>query len=501
MNLYQFGYIGIGMCSRCSSPAHTWVHSFYEGNQQVCCEQCLRRLISQDVRYMPDVNRETIGVGLSYSLDNLPSSNPDILASLESVPLCENCHQPEYRPREDTSFISALTNGGDTVEVHLRCSVKCDCCDVRYISGTWLNSEHSPVWLEPIGGSHRCPSCVQIYLDENGGEDNFFTCENCDERHTMNALLRWNRDSYCESCYDDNVGRCDDCDMLIWYGNDHDCEFDDESDDNDSVIHNHSYRPSYEFFGNGNYYLGFELEVESRNSSRHDGAQFVQDVLGGHAYIKEDGSLSDGFEIVTHPHTLNEYQSNFDWGVLESLKRKGYRSWNTDTCGIHIHVSRSAFDSQDVNSRSRRIILRQAHELRFMKLIYDNQRQVERIAGRTNCHYASFQDKGALVRKVKDGYQDNGRYSAVNTENSSTLEVRVFKGSLRKERVLSAIEFVTASVEYTRGLSVTGKNRALTWLHFTAYISANIETYPNLALIMAESFNTDTPIDGITNDN
>jgi hypothetical protein len=95
------------------------------------------------------------------------------------------------------------------------------------------------------------------------------------------------------------------------------------------------------------------------------------------------------------------------------------------------------------------------------------------------------------VRKVKYGEQNNGRYSAINTENDATIEVRVFKGSLRKERVLSALEFVTAAVEYTRDLKVTPKNQALTWLAFTGYVSSNLETYPNLAIIMSESFASD----------
>jgi hypothetical protein len=126
-----------------------------------------------------------------------------------------------------------------------------------------------------------------------------------------------------------------------------------------------------------------------------------------------------------------------------------------------------------------------------MKLIYDNQRQVERIAGRSGNHFATFGDKGRLVSKLKYGTQSDGRYSAINTENDATLEVRVFKGSLRKERVMSALEFVAASVEYTRDLKVTSKNQALSWLRFTAYISDNMETYPNLALIMSESFASD----------
>lgn len=131
-----------------------------------------------------------------------------------------------------------------------------------------------------------------------------------------------------------------------------------------------------------------------------------------------------------------------------------------------------------------------------MKLIYDNQRQVERIAGRSSAHYANFSDKGNLVRKVKDGYQNNGRMSAVNTENSETIEVRVFKGSLRKERVLSAIEFVHASVEYTRDIKVTSKNLALSWMNFTGYVGNNAELYPNLVTIMSESFASESINDG-----
>ena len=211
--------------------------------------------------------------------------------------------------------------------------------------------------------------------------------------------------------------------------------------------------------------------------------------------MKDDGSLSDGFEIVTHPHTLSDYQTNFNWEFTSKLKREGFRSWNTDTCGLHVHVSRTAFGEGVApwgrSDRDQLILKKQAHELRFMKLIYDNQRQVERIAGRAGNHYATFQDKGKLVSKLKYGTQTNGRYSAINTENDATLEVRVFKGSLRKERVLSALEFVTASVEYTRDLKVTSKNQALSWLRFTAYVAENMDTYPNLALIMSESFASD----------
>jgi hypothetical protein len=236
--------------------------------------------------------------------------------------------------------------------------------------------------------------------------------------------------------------------------------------------------------------MGFELEVESRgSSSRYDGARLAQDTLDKHAYMKADASLDDGFEIVTHPHTLAHYQQDFEWEVLSKLRREGFRSWDTTSCGLHVHVSRTAFGGIVNYDTSASDILRmQAHQLRFMKLIYDNERQVSRIAGRSSSSYASFSDKGRLVPKVKHGNSERGHFSAVNVENYATLEIRVFKGSLRKERILSALEFVSASVEYTRNLKVTGTNTALSWLRFTAYVSQEATTYPNLALIMSESF-------------
>jgi hypothetical protein len=239
--------------------------------------------------------------------------------------------------------------------------------------------------------------------------------------------------------------------------------------------------------------MGFELEVETRNSSRFEMAKMAQDILGEHAYMKSDASLNDGFEIVTHPHTLEYYQEQFEWSVLTKLRRKGMLSWNTTTCGLHVHVSREAFGGTvNYKSTPQDIMRMQAHQLRFMKLIYDNERQVSRIAGRAESSYASFSDKGRLVPKVKQGHSMHGHCAAVNTENYATIEIRVFKGSLRKERVLSALEFVTASVEYTRDLKITGKNNALSWLRFTGYVSQEAEKYPNLALIMSESFSRDT---------
>ena len=478
----SYGYVEVGVCRRCTKPEHLFVSSMSQTGADTIamCTECQ-----------------------SFYSDE--GTVPTPVPVMYETPRCEACARPEYidptvpLAQQRWNFIPAyLADGERRVIVHSFCSANsCNDCDKVYAITRYRNYRHELtipthefVEFEQIEGDERCTTCANAIYNEAGGRDNWRACDCCEDIQYNDNMLWWNDGRYCSYCYDNNVYTCDDCGIEYWDGTDHECEED------ESVIHSYSYRPSPFFFGKGQYYLGFELEVEARDESRYAGAEIAQDTLGSHAYMKDDGSLSDGFEIVTHPHTLSDYQTNFNWEFTSKLKREGFRSWNTDTCGLHVHVSRTAFGEGAIpwNSanRDQLILKKQSHELRFMKLIYDNQRQVERIAGRSGNHYATFQDKGKLVSKLKFGNQSSGRYSAINTENDATLEVRVFKGSLRKERVMSALEFVTASVEYTRDLKVTAKNQALTWLRFTAYVSENMETYPNLALIMSESFASDT---------
>lgn len=481
-NTVGFGYIGLALCGYCWKPNHIFVDS---AKQHEYCRSCHTQH------------------AFSYGDDTEVSipSNADFPVLDVEVPICQVCEYPELPDSARWRLSEAYLSDGQTlVVVHDNCSRGlCHRCDRIYAYGG-NRSYHLSSYAIPhnqlssatiIEQENHCDPCAQQFWEENDPTD-FFCCPCCESETNYIGSSWYRGERYCSFCIDNNVYTCGNCDELCWEGNDHDCE--EDEDDSSSLIHSYSYKPSPFFFGEGKYHFGFELEVEARNSGLHEGALTVSNILGAHAYLKEDGSLDHGFEIVTHPHTLENYHSEFNWSVLDKLKSEGFRSWNTSSCGLHVHISRTAFgegDPWDRNNRPMRsmlILKRQSHELRFMKLIYDNQRQVERISGRSSDRYASFEDKGKLVDKVKNGYQGNGRFSAINTENDSTIEVRVFKGSLRKERVLSAIEFVHASVEYTRNVKVTSKNHALSWLKFTGYVASNAELYPNLVIIMSESF-------------
>lgn len=384
--------------------------------------------------------------------------------------------------------VTATNSDGTDIVVHQACSWKCDHCNKRYATSRagYRNRNH----VQVTDGENYTQGmwCTTCWEDQTNLEGTHYTsCDRCgvyitgDEDTQLTVYSELTSEDVCLSCYEDGVD-CDDCGYRMYEGRDHECEYDDYNSDDDDDIHNYSYRPRTIFHGETGPYMGFELEVECKNSNRSDGVELFSN-LDPHEqryYLKHDGSLNYGFEIVTHPHNLAEYQK-LDWSWLDRLTKLGFRSWNTSSCGLHVHIGVDAFKDE-------------AHQIRFTKFIYDNERQAKRIAGRSS-GYAAFDSKGQIIPKIKYKHRDTNRYTAVNVQNEKTLEVRIFRGSLRKERVLSAIEFTHAVCEYTRDLKIMPKSKPFSWLRFSAYIAANDELYPNLFTIINETFELAREID------
>jgi hypothetical protein len=226
-------------------------------------------------------------------------------------------------------------------------------------------------------------------------------------------------------------------------------------------------------------YLGFELETEL--SDVQGGAMYASTNLDGLAYLKHDGSIGNGFEIVTHPHTHQQYRENSKllWDTIDKLRTDyGARSWDTDTCGLHIHLSRSGFSSG-------------AHLHRFIALVYHNAPQMMKFAGRKT-RFARFNDvytfdeydRPVFSIKHKTGNPSrvsSERYSAVNTQNTNTIELRFFRGTMNTSGVLSALDLAQAMVEYTRELRLDDvKLGMLSWDWFADYVASNNGLYPDL---------------------
>jgi len=88
------------------------------------------------------------------------------------------------------------------------------------------------------------------------------------------------------------------------------------------------------------------------------------------------------------------------------------------------------------------------------------------------------------------------RYSAVNTQNRDTIELRFFRGTMNTRTILSALDLAQAMVEYTRTLRLDDvKLGALDWAWFADYVRDNNGLYPDLysRLDKVESVNINQP--------
>lgn len=166
-------------------------------------------------------------------------------------------------------------------------------------------------------------------------------------------------------------------------------------------------------------YFGIELEIESCGNNKKEAVKSLPKFV----YPKCDSSINDGFEIVSHPMTYNWLKDNCDkWNKILDLRKKGWRSYNTETCGMHIHLSEAAFGTY--------------HLFKFMKMFYDNTDFIIRFSQRKAHnlqHWASTTDHERNIiykAKHKNMYSGENRHTAINLSRENTVEVRIFRGTL-----------------------------------------------------------------------
>lgn len=265
---------------------------------------------------------------------------------------------------------------------------------------------------------------------------------------------------------------------------------------NGRSVHDYSYRPMMKFYADPNdawqyhprplvLYMGAEIEVE-RAASHMDTWYYTSGEDYGNerfVYAKNDGSLyDDGVEFVTMPATLQAFAHNFPFRSFDRLRELGARAWAMTSCGMHVHVSRSAFTP--------------THLWKFIKFQYLNANSCIAFAGRDSSQWASWnndtmQELGGrdTAKVVKQGRPDNpNRYSAINMNNRNTIELRYFRPNLLEPGIMRVIEFIDAMYEYTKQMTVAdviGRRALSDWDAFIVWMQAQPK-YPNASAYMKE---------------
>jgi hypothetical protein len=201
-----------------------------------------------------------------------------------------------------------------------------------------------------------------------------------------------------------------------------------------------------------------ELEVECTNDEAREVAQEVYDKHEKDVLLKHDGSLSDGFEMVTGKYELAAHQAM--WPTLcETATKAGARSWKHKTTGLHVHLSREFFTPLTLG--------------KFLVFINSerNRQHIIKLAGRESNGYSELKKK-----KIHQIYAGD-RYEAVNLTNDYTIEVRIFKGTLKHEHVLADIEFCHAVAYWAKDVAIPELEN---WDEFKAWVIKRAKTYKYL---------------------
>lgn len=346
-----------------------------------------------------------------------------------------------------------------------------------------------------------CDICGQARpLEERTRFDGQELCANCIDKHTVHCQecgsILWRDDNagdagtpLCQNCYEGSYTTCCQCGGVLreseaCYENtdEHNerpyCAHCFHAVDQEQLIHSHSYKPEPIFYGKGPRFFGVELEMDGGGECSAHASVLLAVVNQGNvrAYIKHDGSLNNGFELVTHPMSLNTQLREMPWRRLcRKAVSLSYRSHQASTCGLHIHVSRRAFGSTEPEQDAAIARVLYFFEKHWNKLLRFSRRtpsQLDRWASR----YGYQAQPMEILDYAKKGYR-GGRYACVNLQNADTVEFRIFRGTLKPNTILAALELVDCICDLAVNLS-DQELKAISWNDFVSAI--NTGSFPEL---------------------
>lgn len=359
----------------------------------------------------------------------------------------------------------------------------------------WRTASTPAEAADAAGLSERDSWIIRDYLADNSSDEPQ-TCDCCEETYhpqrmgfTQVIVRRYVTEMHCDDCYQsgdyitaddtgdvysDEYGR----DRLYWNENAEVwtvSEPEPEDSDDGECLHSYGLRVDQHHgwpaeTPQDSLCFGVELECEAkRGYSQSDLCAALGGKDGNGTYIlKDDGSLSNGAELVTLPYSLEHHREKFGWSrILDSeVARIGKSGTGTNACGIHVHVNRRALSPLTIGKMI--VFLNNA----------DNGDLVTTIAQRASNGYCSRD----VNKKLTDIHCGN-RYDLLNVSGRNTVEFRLFKGNLRPERVLKNLEFCHALVRFCEQNGIKASSRGSKFLQ---WISSRDATYPNLHKFLAE---------------
>lgn len=278
-------------------------------------------------------------------------------------------------------------------------------------------------------------------------------CKQCG-KPIEGEVVYYKNESYCTSCYTRFFARCSRCNEVVrkdelfpTVRDGHICS---KCNKREYITSYHHHYPLTKFYGNGETmpFMGIELEIDEGGKSNNTAKQIVNHMNTGDEvfmWCSSDSSLHDGLEMITQPATCEyhcsikqKYQSLF---VM--LKKMGYLSHDTSTCGLHVHINRNFFgDNSNVQDKKIKnlLLITQKFWKEFVTFSRRNYRRLD--------HYSkkSPEDTNWYISQFNKSGNHSGHYFAINITNADTIEFRIFRGTLNINTFIATLQLVNAMV-------------------------------------------------------
>ena len=411
-----------------------------------------------------------------YTTRCVEANGVSVIINSQQDCFCENCQQSFV----ECENCGCLIDPEVDVYEHFDGEYYCEDCRDNCLSFCEHCQEYCPE------GSVR-----PVVIDDNGNTElwcercidgDAWMCDECNNyvSEDVQAEECWDGDTVCSRCGERHYYTCEDCGRLVSSRNRHivgdetycpNCvdrhvTSSRQQRDPDVIYSYHGYPSTWHFRNShcshsdlmllgpvrGKFlHLGIELEIDCGGTSNRN-AMEITTALGYPANessefkCSRDGSLDDGFEIISMPATYDWHLREYKWEAgMKRATELGYRSHDANTCGLHFHMDREYFRGSMTNP-----------EEAFIILATNNMDWLKQFSRRTRYNYCNFYNadkfnvdsfKGEFAGATQNTLDFlrrhyRGHNAALNFANGGTVELRFIRGTLNYHTFVASLQLM-----------------------------------------------------------